>query len=315
MSANKISLQQTMKSQDTEEWLDVHFTRPIGFMWAKFFDHFNVHPNVVTIISMFLGVAAGVMFYYSDLLHNIIGVLLLMWANFYDSCDGQLARMTGKKTRWGRILDGFAGDLWFFVIYWAISLRCDSRLIPGTDIQWGIWIYLVCTFSGFICHARQCKLADYYRNVHLHFLAGVDDEFDTSESQQILLANTPKKGNFWWRLFLRSYARYTKSQERLTPHLQQMMGYIRNEMGGKVSRQFCEDFRQKSLPYMKYANILTFNCRAITLYVACLIDEPWLYPIVEITLFSIMSLWMQYSHEHMCKAFYNQLKESKYNNI
>ena len=57
-----------------------------------------------------LGVAAGVMFYYPDMTHTLIGIFLLMWANHYDSCDGQLARMTGKKTRWGRMLDGFAGD-------------------------------------------------------------------------------------------------------------------------------------------------------------------------------------------------------------
>ena len=121
MIIKKEDIQSTYKSQDTEEWLDMYFTRPIGYLWARFFNHFDVHPNVVTIFSIILGVAAGVMFYYKDILHNVAGVLLLMWANFYDSCDGQLARMTGKKTHWGRMLDGFAGDLWFLVIYFSIS--------------------------------------------------------------------------------------------------------------------------------------------------------------------------------------------------
>ena len=110
-SQNKSQLQSTFKSQDTEEWLDIHFTRPLGLLWAKAFDHFNIHPNVVTILSIILGAAAGIMFYYPDMTHTIIGILLLIWANLYDSADGQLARMTGKKTRWGRILDGFAGDV------------------------------------------------------------------------------------------------------------------------------------------------------------------------------------------------------------
>jgi len=312
MSRDVYKIRDTLKSQDTEEWLDIHFTRPLGFLWAKFFMRFNVHPNTVTVMSMVLGVMAGIMFYHTDLLHNILGVLLLVWANLFDSCDGQLARMTGKKTRLGRMLDGFAGDLWFFVIYWAIALRTDGELIPGTGMRWGIWIYVVCFFSGVICHARQCKLADYYRNLHLYFMPGVENEFDTSRKQRLLLAETPRKGNFWWRLFLRSYVRYTESQEKLTPRLQQMMNYIREEKGGKVNDAFRMEFRRKSLPFMKYANILTFNCRAITLYVACLVDEPWIYPIVEITLFSVMSLIMQYCHEHMCKNFYNELKTSKY---
>ena len=142
-------LQSTFKSQDTEEWLDIHFTRPIGLLWARFFNHFNIHPNVVTILSIILGAAAGVMFYFTDLTHTIIGILLLVWANLYDSADGQLARMTGKKTRWGRILDGFAGDVWFFTIYAAICLRLQATDIPFTTIKWGVWIWLLAALSGF----------------------------------------------------------------------------------------------------------------------------------------------------------------------
>ena len=95
-----------MKSRDTEETLDIWFNRPIGYLWTLFFMKLNVHPNVVTILSIILGMAAGYMFYFPDMPHTVCGILLLMWANFYDSADGQLARLTGKKTRWGRMLDG-----------------------------------------------------------------------------------------------------------------------------------------------------------------------------------------------------------------
>ncbi len=101
MAENKNQFSSSLKSQDTEEWLDIHFTRPLGLLWANFFNHFDVHPNVVTILSILLGVAAGVLFYFPDLTYNLIGILLLVWANIYDSTDGQMARLTGKKTRWG----------------------------------------------------------------------------------------------------------------------------------------------------------------------------------------------------------------------
>ena len=155
-------LNSTLKSMDTEEWLDIHFTRPLGLLWAKFFNYFGIHPNVVTILSIILGVAAGVCFYFEDIRITLLGIFLLVWANLYDSCDGQLARMTGKKTRMGRVLDGFAGDAWFFSIYFFICLRLSPI--------WGIWIWLLAAVSGLICHAKQCQLADYYRNIHLFFL-------------------------------------------------------------------------------------------------------------------------------------------------
>ena len=130
----KPTLESTLKSMDTEEFIDIHFYRPIGYRWALFFNKFGISPNTVTIASIFIGAAAGVCFYPHNLTINIIGMLLLIWANSYDSADGQLARMTGKKTPLGRILDGTAGDIWFISIYAAIC----ARLTP----QWGIWIWV-----------------------------------------------------------------------------------------------------------------------------------------------------------------------------
>ena len=74
-------LNSTLKSMDTEEWLDIHFTRPLGLLWAKFFNYFGIHPNVVTILSIILGVAAGVCFYFEDIRITLLGIFLLVWAN------------------------------------------------------------------------------------------------------------------------------------------------------------------------------------------------------------------------------------------
>lgn len=131
MSSFKEMLHASFKSEDTEEWLDVYFTRPIGLVFALMWKRLGVHPNAITVLSIFLGVGAGLMFRHTDLMHNLIGVVLLMFANFCDSTDGQLARLTGKKTLVGRVLDGFSGDLWFFSIYAAICVRLMNAPIPA----------------------------------------------------------------------------------------------------------------------------------------------------------------------------------------
>ena len=166
MSETKVSpnLEATLKSLDTEEFIDIHFYRPIGYRWALLFNKLNVSPNSVTVASIFIGIAAGICFYFQSLAINIVGMLLLVWANMYDSADGQLARMTGKKSALGRILDGTAGDLWFISIYAAICLRL-------TPEGWGIWIWLLAATTGFF-HSKQAAMADYYRNIHLLFLKG-----------------------------------------------------------------------------------------------------------------------------------------------
>ena len=155
--------QASLKSKDTEEWIDLLFYRPIGFRWALLFRRLGVSPNAVTIASIFLGVAAGVLFYFTSLPLNIIGIVLLVWANSYDSADGQLARLTGQKSELGRILDGMSGDCWFIAIYLAICLR----LMP----TWSFWIFILAALAGY-CHSKQAAMADYYRNIHLFFLLG-----------------------------------------------------------------------------------------------------------------------------------------------
>ena len=296
-------LQSTFKSTDTEEWLDIHFTRPLGLLWARLFNHFDIHPNVVTILSIILGVAAGVMFYYPDMGHTLCGILLLVWANLYDSADGQLARMTGKKTRWGRILDGFAGDLWFIAIYAAICLRLQSELIPGTHTEWGIGIWLLAAFSGLVCHAKQCQLADYYRNIHLYFLKGEQgSELDSYEKLRAELHTLSWKRDGMWLVFLYFYGNYTRSQERLTPSFQRFRQWLASEYAGRpLPQSLRAEFRAGSLPLMKYANILTFNTRAIVLYLSLLLGAPWAYFVFEVVVMNLLFFYMRSRHESLCR--------------
>ena len=298
--SNNRKLEATFKSQDTEEWLDVHFTRPLGLLWANFFNRFNVHPNVVTVLSIILGAAAGVMFYYPDLVHTCIGILLLVWANIYDSTDGQMARMTGKKTRWGRILDGFAGDVWFFTIYFFICLR----LTP----VWGVWIWLMAAVSGFVCHARQCQLADYYRNVHLYFLKGESgSELDSYERLREEFRALPWRGNLVWKVFLFSYGNYTRTQEQMTPAFQALKRALAARFGRRLPMRLRDDFRAGSLPLMKYANILTFNTWAIFLYAVLLLGVPWVYFVFELTVMNVLLLYLRARHESLCRRIHSQL--------
>ena len=312
MATFKELLRASFKSEDTEEWLDVHFTRPIGLAFALLWNKFDIHPNVITIVSIFLGAGAGWMFHYTDLWHNVCGVVLLMFANFCDSTDGQMARITGKKTLIGRMLDGFAGDVWFFCIYLAIVFRLWDQNIPGTEWHWGIWGFIFCAFVGFRIHSPQSTLSDYYRQIHLFFLLGKEgSELDNYKQQRAIYESLPKK-DVLARVFYYNYANYCKSQEKQTPNFQKFFTRW-NHAVSQASDQL-EDIRQQFLtgsrPLMKYTNILTFNCRAITIYVTCLLDCPWVYPLMELTVFQAMYMYMHRTHEQLCQKLDNQLTAS-----
>ena len=135
----KVSYKDTLKSMDTEETFDLIFYRPIGYAWACLAKKLGITPNAITIASIFIGVGAGIMFYFNDIWMNVIGIFLLIWANSFDSADGQLARMTKQYSRIGRILDGLCGDLWFLSIYFAICFRTNATNDFFSPMPWLIW--------------------------------------------------------------------------------------------------------------------------------------------------------------------------------
>lgn len=297
MATFKELLKASMKSEDTEEWLDVYFTRPIGLAFALYWNRFNVHPNVITILSIFLGVGAGWMFHYSDLCSNFCGMLLLMFANFCDSTDGQMARLTGKKTLIGRMLDGFSGDLWFLSIYIAFVVRLWNQPMPWLDDKWGIWILFLGAVAGFLSHSPQASLADYYRQIHLYFLLGEEgSELDNYLQQRRHYESLPKS-DWLGRIFFFNYANYCKSQEKRTPLFQKFLN--RWKSLSQPNEAVRQEFLTGSRPLMKYCNMLSFNLRAICLYLSALLDSPWVYFVIELTLFNIMYVYMHRTHERL----------------
>ena len=308
MSENKKpSLESTLKSSDTEEFIDIHFYRPIGYRWALFFQKLGITPNAVTIASIFLGVGAGVCFYFDNLWITLLGIFLLVWANSYDSADGQLARMTKQFSALGRVLDGFAGNLWFASIYIAICLR----LYP----DWGLWIWGLAIVTGFF-HSKQAGMADYYRNVHLLFLKGKGgSELDNTADLTVKYNEITWSRNFWAKLVLFNYRNYTKTQEQTSPKLQQMFQTIKSVFGdtSTTPQSFRDTFREKSLPMMKWTNILSFNTRATSLFVAVLIKQPWLYFVVELVVLNIIFVHMVRTHEKFSQEFTEEIKAGKYN--
>ena len=313
MSTFKELLRSTYKSQDTEENIDVYFTRPIGLLFALFFKKIGWTPNAVTILSYFLGFFAAWMFLYDDIQHNICGVLLLMTANFLDSADGQLARMTGKTSLLGRILDGFATEFWFICIYLALTWRLWDVNIPFTNTPWRLWFLLLCCLAGFGAHNFQCRIADYYRNIHLFFLKGKQGaELDSYETQNKIYQQQLRERNWSGIFFYYNYSKYCHRQEQSTPCFQQLRKCLTEKYGdmGNAPQTFRDEFCKESRPLMKYTNIISYNWRAIILYIGCLISQPWISPVFELTILMAIALYLKHSHENLCKRLVNKLNNA-----
>jgi hypothetical protein len=319
----------TLKSSETEDWLDLHFVRPFCYYWALLFARLDIHPNTVTILSMFIGAGSAIFFgcasfYYNGmegLMFNIIAILMLCLADIFDCTDGQLARMTGKKSKLGRILDGLAGFTWFIPIYHAMIYR--FYLHHDLEFQWlgiedtpenalivtGI-AYIIGVIAGFMGTGGQQRLADYYIQVHLFFLKGEKgSELDNSKRQQEIYDQMDETTPAVERYFQKTYIDYTKKQEASTPQFQRLLDKLRSKFGSldAIPQEVREEFRQHSLPVIKWNGLLTFNFRSFWLFLFCLLDVPALYFVWEIVGMGLLYLYVNHRHEAFCRKMADKL--------
>ncbi|GHU56958.1 hypothetical protein FACS189411_09050 [Bacteroidia bacterium] len=288
----------SLKSIETENVVDRAFYRPVGFCIARLLLPTRVTPNMVTIVSIFAGAAAGYFFHFPDIIDNICGILLLIFANILDCVDGQLARLSGIKSPIGRILDGIAGDIWFLSIYIGLAYRLSVEV--GT-----YWWFAIALLSG-LSHLVQANITDYYKTLHLYFISKEKgQEFQTVE-QVSAHHKTTKPG--LTKAFFLLYRAYTQLQVKATPKLQQMLKSLYEKYGDDIPKDIRQSFRQQSIKLMKYIDLMTFNGRTIVLFICLLISFPWIYFLYEIVFLNIILAIVMHKHERMCASFFLNLR-------
>jgi phosphatidylglycerophosphate synthase len=299
MSPNKSSIKNTFKSQDTEEFLDVVFYRPFGYSMALISKKLGVTPNGVTIFSIFVGVLAGHLFYYEDLRINIIGMLLLIWAEGLDSADGQLARMTNHKSRYGRILDGLGGNLWYISIYIHLCLRLiNTGLSPA--------IFTIAVIAG-ISQSLQCAVADHYRNFYSYFVHGKEkSEVDDSARLLFDYSNLSWSRNFWKKFLMRMYINYTIEQEFISKNTIILLRYVERNFESKIPAKISDLFRNKNKKLIKYYNILTSNTRMIAIFICLILNNIYIFAFFQIICLNLLLLYVVTRHEANSKFILNE---------
>lgn len=283
----------SLKSIETENKIDRIFYRPIGFRIARALRGTGITPNMVTVVSIFVGAGAGFFFYHDNFIYGVCGILLLVLANILDCVDGQLARLTGIKSAIGRILDGFAGDIWFACIYVGFALRLSHEY--GT-----YWFFGLAVLSG-MSHLVQANITDYYKTLHLYFISK-DKGAEFQSLEQVRARHKEMKPGIN-KAFYFLYRGYTLLQVKATPCLQQMLMNLQAKYGDDIPENIRVSFRKQSRGLMRLIDLLTFNGRTIVMFIVVLVGQVWFYFLYEIIVLNIVLLLAMHKHEKMCANF------------
>lgn len=109
------------------------------------------------------------------------------------------------------------------------------------------------------------------------------------------------------KLYLFFYVRYTRRQESLTPTFQRLRPLMAQLPADSPVRQ---QFRQDSLPLMPLCNVLTFDMRVGVLFLSLLVKEPWVYFVFEAVVLEVVRFYTRRRHERFCLKYCRILSSS-----
>src|SRR6201997_2130727 len=285
----------TYKAREVEGFLDLYFYRPIGLRLAKFFEQLKMTPAAVTLLGGICGIVAGHLYFYRDLRINIMGMALHVCANALDNADGQLARLTQRESRKGRIIDSVADHLVFVSIYFHLALRCVTE-----GFSPAIWVLAL---AAGISHALQGAAADYYRSTYLYFVAnGGAIRIDSSSEVGLDYRRWSWRQNPWDKLLLALYLNFTRQQEVLAPHLRKLRDTASELFRGGIPGWLQARYRNLAGPMLKWWGLLMTNTRMLVLFAVLLIGQPIYFFWFELIPLNFLFVYLIFREESMAES-------------
>lgn len=97
--------------KNTATWVARELNKRISLPISLFLARIHVSPNTVTVINMFIGLCAGIGAAGRTYTGVFLGALLFQTASVIDGCDGEVAKLTFKTSKFGQYIDSISDNL------------------------------------------------------------------------------------------------------------------------------------------------------------------------------------------------------------
>lgn len=211
------------KPRAIEEVGDIYLIRPLGFLIVQALRHTPVTPTMVSFLSVLAGWWTAWLYYLSnrtggDVSLATLAIFTFLLHSALDSADGQLARVTGRSSPLGRIVDGFCDSLSFLAIYVAIVISTWERS-PDHGLA-----VTVLAAAAVYTHSLQSSLTEYQRTLYLLCVHG---KRDIIESNPRIVAQAARaEGGLFPRILHSLHIQYYRQQRTFLPSTARLEEYV-----------------------------------------------------------------------------------------
>ena len=107
---------------NNDSFMDRLITRFISRQLTSLFLKTSYTPNQITFLSLFIGLAAALCFFYGGHKMGIAGSILLIVSAWIDCVDGEVARLKFMTSEWGAKVDIFSDNIVHCSVFFAIGM-------------------------------------------------------------------------------------------------------------------------------------------------------------------------------------------------
>jgi len=119
--------------KDTEGFMSRHVERKISLAVTRRLVRTDITPNQMTAVSVAVGVVGALFFLSSAPAYQLVGALLFLLHSILDGCDGEIARLKYRESRFGGLLDFWGDNAVHSAVFVCIGLGWwigDRTLLP-----------------------------------------------------------------------------------------------------------------------------------------------------------------------------------------
>jgi phosphatidylglycerophosphate synthase len=200
----------SLKPLEVEEPIDVWMHRPPAYVLARILMPTPVSPNLVTVGSIVLGLAAGAAIFANFKWHLQLAGALIFSSAVLDCCDGQLARLRKSSSAFGRMLDGVADLVVSTVVVgggaWLVMRKYH-------DPAWVFVVAGVLTVTTIVTGSFHTTMYDQFKNVFLRMTHPSYREGEDLEVAERRFHEQRPQMSFGFKLAWGIYFFYMRSQK------------------------------------------------------------------------------------------------------
>jgi hypothetical protein len=259
------------RPREMQDALNFYLYHPLAWQLARRLAKTPLTPNMVSVVGALFVIAAA--FSYWGLawpVGAVLGMVLHMTWHVVDGADGDLARITGRSSPLGEMVDGICDYLSHIVLYVVLAFVLTRSMGAGAAWAW--------TVAAGLSHIVQSNHVEVQRRFYQYWIYGVPF-LHHSRNDAVGLFNQ-KKGIA--RLFQVIADLYLRLAAGMTPHLARVDEAVTAAAGNPEKLAAIRaEITAENRPLLLLLKFLGPNPRAIVLGLAMIAGSPLYYFIYQ----------------------------------